>query len=523
MNTLTTTIAVLTAWFLGTGTAVVWASQPENPPAKEASTDDPPGDAAEPAVNPTPLGEGTVLPWNRPSDDAPKPPVKRLSSPQEMLELFRIDESQINQLIDDRPLDPDEEETLLKVLFRMPYFGLHRIEAWRRTDVTWSQLASDPSAHRMDVFKMDGRATFVHQAELPVEAATRLEFDRYYQVQFQPADAPYPVVVCCRRIPAAWQREAAIDERASFYGLFLKIGDISGERPELVFAAERLAWMPDRVQARKGITASHLVLGDLGMDVGLFDRVRDTNRMALVDEDHECFYQLLAAVGRADPSELLGKGEGTFELEPMLTKPETQHGRLVTLTGTVRRVQKILIDEEDVRQRFCINHYYEIDMFVPLGNEELRLAKYRGEEEAPVFRNSYPVHCDVLRLPEGLEVGDEVNQQVRIAGFYFKLWAYKSAYVSAYGRDRRQLAPLFVATTPRLVESRTSNPLWGWIGGFSFLAVLGGLAFGVWLFRRSDKRFEQSVLRQQFEVGQGKSLDDMGLQSQDGPDFSGLE
>ncbi len=522
MNTLTK-LATLTVWTFGVGTTVLGATTPEDPPSQETPTDVTPADDAQPAVKPTPLGEGTVLPWNRPSDDAPKPPVERLSSPQEMLELFSIDESQINQLIDDRPLDPDEDETLLKILFRMPYFGLDKIEAWRRTDVTWSQLASDPTAHRMDVFKMDGRATFVHQSELAAETASRLHFDHYYQVRFQPANAPYPVLVCCRKIPDAWQREVDIDERSGFYGLFLKTGDISGEKPELIFAAERVAWMPDRVQAENGISSSHVVLGDLGMDVGLFDRVRDTNRKPLVDEDHECFYQMLAAVGRGDPSALYRQREGTFELEPMLTKPQTQQGRLITLTGTVRRVQKILVDEEAIQQRFGINHYYQIDIFVPLGNEEVRLGKNREDGEAPVFKNSYPVHCDVLNLPEGLAEGDEVNQQVRIAGFYFKLWAYKTGFVSAHDRGQRQLAPLLVATTPRLVEPRAANPLWGWIGGFAFLAVLGGLGFGIWLFRRSDKRFEESVLRQQFEVGEGKSLDEMGIQSQDGPDFSGLK
>lgn len=522
MNTLTLT-ATLTVWVFAGGTTVVGASQPENPSLQETPTDKPAADAAKPVVKPMPLGEGTVLPWNRPSDDAPKPPVKPLSSPQEMLELFSIDESQIDQLVDGRPLHPDEDETLLKVLFRMPYFGLDRIEAWRRTDVTWSQLASDPAAYRMDVFKMDGRATFVHRAGLPAETATRLEFDHYYQVRFQPTGAPNPVLVCCRKIPDAWQCEAAMDERAGFYGLFLKTGDRGDQHPQLVFAAERMAWMPDRVEAEKGITASHVILGGLGMDIGLFDSVRDTNRKPLIAEDHECFYQLLAAVGRGDPSALYRQKEGTFQLEPMLTRPQAQQGRLFTLTGTARRVQKIMVDEEAVQQRIGIKHYYQIDMFVPLGNEEVRLGKDRDDSEAPVFTNRYPVHCDVLRLPEGLEEGDEVNQTVSIAGFYFKLWAYKTSYVSAHDRSQRQLAPLFVATTPRLVKPPPANPLWGWIGGFAFLAVLGGLGLGLWLFRRSDKRFEDSVLRQQFKVGQGKSLDEMGIQSQDEPDFSGLE
>jgi len=517
-------LAALIVGILGTATATaIGATQAEDTKPEAMSDETPRDDTTKPVVEPVPLGDDRVLPWNRPSKDAPKPPTKSLSSPREMLRLFSIDESQINQLFDNRPLDPDEEETLLKVLFRIPYFGSDRIEAWQRKDVTWSQLASDPSDYRTEVFKVDGRATLVRQMELSAETASRLEFDHYFQVRFQAADAPHPILVCSRKIPDAWQREADIDERASFYGLFLKTGDPAGQFPELVFAAERVAWMPDRVQTDKGITASHVLLGDLGMDVGLFDSVRETNRKSLVSSDHECFYQLLSAAGRADPSELFQRREGTFELEPMLTKPQTQHGRLITLTGTTRRIQKLLIEEEDIQERFGITHYYEIDMFVPLGDEEVRLGKARGDKEAPVFRNSYPVHCCVLRLPEGLEEGEKISQEIRIAGFYLKLWAYKTGYVSAFDKSQRQLAPLFVATTPRLVERSPANPLWGWIGGSAFLVVLAGLALGVWLYRRSDRRFEQAVLRHQYEVGQGKSLDEMGLKAQDEPDFSGLE
>ncbi len=493
--------------------------QPSRTPTEEGTPESP-----QPTAEPTPLGEGTVLPWNRPDDDAPKPPKKRLSSAREMLDLFGIDESQINQLFDDRPLDPDEEETLFKLLYRIPYFGRDRIETWQKNDVDWSGLAHDPDAHRIEVFKLDGRSTHVRQIDLPPETASRLEYEHYFLVRFQMANAPYPVTVCCRKVPSAWRRETEISERSSFYGLFLKVGDQSVDHPELIFAAERVAWQPDEVEATRGVTTSHVLLGNLGMDVGLFDDVRETNRKALGSLDREGFYQLLAAAGRAEPVDLFNRSEGSFELEPMLNRPETQHGRLVSFTATARRIQRIIVDDEDIQQRFDIHHYYQVDMFVPLGDQEVRLGKSRGGKEAPVFSTSYPVTCCVLGLPKGLKNTGDVNQEVRIAGFYFKLWPVKTDFVTAFDERQRQPEPLFIATTPRVVErSRATNPIWGWIGGASFLVVLLGIVLGLWLFRRTDKRFEEVVLRRQFEVKQGKSLDDMGIESQDGPDFSGLK
>ena len=41
------------------------------------STEEPASESAPSTVEPKPLGEGTVLPWNIPVDDAPKPPKKR--------------------------------------------------------------------------------------------------------------------------------------------------------------------------------------------------------------------------------------------------------------------------------------------------------------------------------------------------------------------------------------------------------------------------------------------------------------
>ena len=114
--------------------------------------------------------------------------------------------------------------------------------------------------------------------------------------------------------------------------------------------------------------------------------------------------------------------------------------------------------------------------------------------------------------------------QLRIAGFYFKLWAYKSEYISSFDPNDRQISPLFISDTPQIVEpSPAGSPLWGWIGGSAFLIALCFLAVVAWFFRRSDRQFERVRELRESKSGAVESLDELGLQVSDGPDFSGIE
>lgn len=465
---------------------------------------------------------GPVLPWNRSADDDIQPPTPRLSSPREMLDLFSIDASQIRQLEDGVPLAIGEEETLFKILYRLPFFGLDKMEAWRRSEADWTALAEHPEEGRLEVFPVQGRVTQVQRLEVPPETAARLEFDRYFQVRLQLAGTSRTALICCRDVPRAWESADAWDEPARCDGLFLKIGGDQGGQAELVFAAQRVAWLPQQADPRWGLTPDMVYLASLGMDAGLFDVVRNTNRRAITAEDRECFYQLLAAMGRAAPAEVFGRAELSPDLTPLLTQPETQHGRIVSLLGTAKRVQRIAIDEPDVRQRFGIDHYYQIDLFVSLGDTEIRFESKHGQEAA-VFRHNYPVTCCVLELPPGLPPRDDIAVAVRFAGAYFKLWAYKSEYVAALDDRQRQVSPLFIATTPRVVVfDHSTSQLVGWIGGIAVVLLLLAVGYYTWVPRPSDKRMEQEVLRPRLELGASQSLNDFDFPTQDRPDFSGL-
>jgi hypothetical protein len=425
----------------------------------------------------------------------------RLSSAREMLELAGVGPTQLSQLVDRRPLEADEPETLWKILYHFPRFGRDPIEAWATAGQAWSALANDPASHRLQVLPLKGRVRQLQRIELPAAAATAFETTHYYRLRCELPDAPNPVLVCTRIVPTAWEHRDSLDERFGGCGLFLKIGDASGPRPELVFATDRVAWFPDRLEPALDVTPTQVWLGELGFDVGLFDQVRTTNRRGLGAEDRECFYGLLAAVETTAPEDCLRRSEGPLDLQPLLASPETQQGRLLTLSGVARRVQEIPVTEADLRRRFGIDHYYEIDIFVPLGNLEVRLdAGHRGAEPA-VFRNEFPVTCCVRQLPDGLPTGADVHQPVRLAGIFFKLWAYRSEFVSRVDEKQRQLAPLFIANTLLVVEPpRSQHAYLAWLVGSFFFAAAAALLIAAWLYRRSDKRFAEAMRKRHSTV-----------------------
>ena len=308
--------------------------------------------------------------------------------------------------------------------------------------------------------------------------------------------------------PASWTNAAAA------YGLFLKTGGEESGAAELVFAAERVAWLPEQPNPSLGVTPDLVYLAGLGMDMGLLDTVRKTNRKPITGDDRECFYQLLAAAGRAVPADMFGRALTPPDVTPLLTESENQHGRLFSLLGTARRVQRIAIDEPDIRERFGIDHYYQMDIFVSLGNTEIRFEHKGSKKESPVFRNSYPVTCCVLELPAGLPARDDIAVPVRFAGVYFKLWAYKSDYVASFDERQRQVSPLFIATMPRVVKfDDSASNIVGWIGGIGCVLLVLIAGFYIWFPRRSDKQVEEQLLRPKLELGTASSLNELGIEA----------
>jgi hypothetical protein len=162
----------------------------------------------------------------------------------------------------------------------------------------------------------------------------------------------------------------------------------------------------------------------------------------------------------------------------------------------------------DVARRFGINHYYEIDVFTD------------DSQNNPV------VFC-ARELPPGFPTGDGLHEPVRIAGFFFKSWSFRSHRAEmAEARDKspqdadlRQFAPLVIGRAPIWIESE--NPKAGAYTGYyataAFVLLLGVVwAAGLWL-ARGDRRYIESTLAKHFSLPEGESLNDLDLDHSPSP------
>jgi len=438
--------------------------------------------------------KNTRLPWEAPpraNDPILRPPT----GPGEVLERFGIGPSQLDGFVSGQPLSPTAEDVLVKILYRFPRLGLENLLRWRQRGVGWEQLAAAPADHRAQVFRLAGRVKRVEKQSLLPEQVELYEFDHYFRVKLALGDSPYEAWVAARRVPATWAIAAPLDERAEADAIFLKVGDTMAEPPQLVFAADRIGWFPDRVDPPNHIGRGQLALARLGMDISLWDDIRESKDQSLTTADREGFYQLLAAWGRPESARLEESRKEALDLVPLLENQADHFGDVLPVEGIARRVMKVPVSDADVRSRFGLDHYYEIDLFLPLGNAGLRFAKGPSGEENPVYRNAFPATLIVRELPPGLKEGENVHEQVRADGVFFKVWTYRSNYTSRFGQ--LQPAPLFIASQARLVSiTPTANWVTGALVMAAFALALGVTGIIVLWYGRSDRAAAaKSVLR----------------------------
>ncbi len=462
---------------------------------------------------------GGPLPWEQAQKDSQGLPPRKLIHPSELLELYGIADSQLKMLADGELLGADDEETLVRILYQMPRFPLDALQRWAAPQLDVAALVAASADHRSDAVRLVGRAKQVRQVKLAPELAERFEFSGYYIVTIESSDPPCRLEVCTRAIPELW-KTGTVDEPVSALGLFLKTGG-RGDAPALVFVTPRVAWHPDRIDEAKFVSADHLMLASLGMDIGLFDAIRKRNRKGIESGDSECFYQLLAAVGRAKPGQLAQAAQRDPPFGPLLQSPRSNQGRLFLFRGTARRVTRILVGEKHLQERFGFDHYYQIDIFVSLGNQVVRLGDPTSPDDVPTFSNNYPITVCARQLPQGMREGDDLKQEVRVAAAYFKLWSYRSEYISSFDARQLQISPMLIGRELELIEIKSARSPWvGAIAGFLFLAVLGITWYGLLRSSRNDRRFEQDASRRRNQLRDGQSLDD--IEGSDGPDFSNL-
>ncbi len=403
----------------------------------------------------------------------------------EILRKFDIGDSQLGGFFSGQPLGTAEQEVLAKILYRWSRLGQENVESWRQKGVTWDQVVAEPVQHRGEIHHFRGRATHAAKFMLAPEIAERLEFDHYFVATVKIHDSPSVALVYARFLPAAWKLDAEIDEPVSVDGLFLKVGDAAAEPPPLIFAAERIAWHPDKPRPEVHIGPDQVALAQAGVDWGLYEVVKAENGRGIGGPDREPFYQTLAVLaGEKGPK--LPEPANSVDIPLLLQRAETALGSRMKVRGIARRITKVTVSAEDIRQRFGIDHYYEIDVSVVL-DKPMKVAKSAQDKDALLYANDFPVVLLVPRLPANLREGERLHDEIAAAATFYKLWTYQSSYASQ--KNKRQAAPLLMASEVRLIQK--GNPLSGYTGTIATTAMIlaAGTFFVVyWWFRLSDRK-----------------------------------
>lgn len=463
-----------------------------DPRRSDDATPPAPPQPTEPAFpTPPPRGPMRVQPQTPPLDAGPA----EIRSARDMLGLLGVDASHLEMFQDGEPIGLAEEDGLHKLLFAARRFPISRLEAMSYDTLNLNQLTAAPVAMRGEIFPVEGFVTEVIAHEPPTEIADRYQLSRYYECRLEMGQTDLPATIYTNHIPEAWPVGEAMRERVSAQGIFVKLaGDMqaaSSQHPQPVFVAHRIAWHPDTF------------LGNLGMDVGLFDQVQQ--RKTLLSEDRECFYRLLHLAEQFDPARLREAVQQTqqqfaaaaaqrekpaapglgFIIGELLKDPAQYAGMPFELNGVLKRAIKVRVHDADIQERFGIDHYYELQVLL-----DLHYVIRDGDEEHHF--NNYPITVCVRHLPPGIPEGERLREFVRVPAVLMKVWLYQSEFAAKLGETKSQTAPLFVGRTIgwQPAESAT-NPIAGWIAGGLFLLAIAGIWYGIWRYNRDDRTFRK--------------------------------
>lgn len=385
----------------------------------------------------------------------------------------------------DRPWTDAQQKIAGEVVHLLRNYDAEQLDRWT---VGWEQVNGQ-----------DGRAGALTSITGTVSAWEQRGESNYLLLETKDSQA---IVLFARQLPRAWG-DAEEDSRPSgeVRARAVLTGYLDGQgegRPVLL--ADRIEWRPTG-DAPPGWNA----LAKAGFDVSLLDEIRHHRPLATdpSGREAEAFYGMLRAAaqydvrdlaestrrgfpariadwkakaaslelqgdpsqrGRAVAEAAVRRAElGLSSVAPLFLAPDAEAGRLVLIEGTARRAVPISLDEGEATVDG--DRYYELEVFTP-------------------DSQSLPVVCCVTGLPAGFPIGDAIRQRVRVSGFFFKMWQYRSRE-SVEAGESKAYAPIVIGPPPIWLQQapRTKSSWLGAVLGMAFLIALAAISWT--LYRQS--------------------------------------
>ncbi len=423
----------------------------------------------------------------------------------ESLELLGFDAAFFESFKEGEPLDEGEQAKLTKLLQ-----GLPRIPKFLLLEAAGRQASLEPaslehSTERGQAYGLRVLLRRVTREEVPQALRDSLGYDNYYRCEAE--TLARRMIILARQVPRDWKLDQPLNQQASAIAIYIKRlpsdalpadGASEEETPVVLFAADRVAWHPPTL------------LAHLGVDYGLFDGVEDRAPL----KEREIFYQMLAAAGNMSPQYLdhqinrllesqLERQErlarnpdlpakqrdaaqraleraraGASDVVPLFNESARMRGEFVVLRGEALRAIEIRVEDPQIRRRFHIDHYFEVEIVTPDSQNN-------------------PIVCCLADLPPEMPLGESIHVSVRVAGFFLKSYAFetrRSATATTGEKPQRQLAPLIVGKTLSVIPTpKFGTPTQSLTLAAGVLVVMTVCGAFMWHIRRADRRAEAQL------------------------------
>lgn len=319
-------------------------------------------------------------------------------------------------------------------------------------------------------------------------------------------------------IPASWTAGESLDQPVRLIGFFMGLRSFDDDDGSTVsapaalqnrlnpplFVARKVQWYPNRRSEKFDVDDMDVLLAAQGVDFHQLGQVGKNRNSGIGVDEALSFYQLLKAATRIESMQFKNS---RIDLETMLRNPRQCLAEPVRLTGHLRRVTEIPIEDDEIRQLLEMDRYFQIDMFVPLDNRRIVIkppgikANEKNDAEVGsssnlVIENRFPVTVCTASLP--MAQGDINRNRISVQGFFFKNWSYESELSIDSQSGVQQIAPLIIAREPDIAP--LGPDYFSWLLTAFGIAVLLGVLGLAWFMRPGRSAGPRHPVPEQIEL-----------------------
>lgn len=412
-------------------------------------------------------------------------------------------ESRFSKFEDDAPLSLDELREVDRLVQRLANLDRRVFYESPSQLVTTAKLAAAPDDFRGQAVRLQGVATSLANEN---SAPKNVPSDAPPAIYCEAHDEGGPCLIATSATPARWKRIDPLNEPVAVDGIFIKMVKLDDGALAPLIAAPRVEWMP-RKWSPPAVNYGMSVLGIMGQDVAMLDGV--VHRSPLERSETAAFYRLLAGISGSTANELVNwanrhaprhrdtwsdalestdpkqralarevirmADKDQYSVAPFFNEPHKHVGQLAVFDGVLRRAIRIEMADDLDAAAAGLDHYYELALFTDDSQNN-------------------PLMFCVLDVPPDMPLGDDIRQPVRLAGFFFKNWRYSSRRADEGNREQYRFAPMFIGRAALRIVPAPAEPIWGWIVGLGFIALVLLIWYAGWRRSRADRTFADSTL-----------------------------